>query len=416
MSKIRDHQSTQPAIRFKGFTDAWEKRRLSEIVTEHNSGVYIAKDEYGSGTNIIGVGDIYESDLVDGQVFRLAPVKDEKFILHSRDLLYGESSLVQEGIARVVSVTEKGAGTAFAWHTRRFVVEPAVADSQFVMLELNYWFPAREHLMRTATKTALTGITTQDFFSTNILVPILFEQKKICDLVHRLDNLITVNQRKGDVLQNFKKALLQRLFASETSPIPDIRFKGFTDAWEKRKLGEVADIVGGGTPSTSRPEYWNGEIDWYAPAEIGTQRYVYKSRRQITELGLEKSSAVMLPANKTILFTSRAGIGNAAILTSPATTNQGFQSMIVNSNTDTYFLYSKIPDIKHKAIRVAAGSTFLEISGKSLSKIPIKLPIFEEQVKIGRLFLKIDNLIAATQRKGEVLKNLKKALLQKMFV
>ncbi|MEO3722443.1 restriction endonuclease subunit S [Lacticaseibacillus paracasei] len=187
------------------------------------------------------------------------------------------------------------------------------------------------------------------------------------------------------------------------------------NAWEKRKLGEVADIVGGGTPSTSRPEYWNGEIDWYAPAEIGTQRYVYKSRRQITELGLEKSSAVMLPANKTILFTSRAGIGNAAILTSPATTNQGFQSMIVNSNTDTYFLYSKIPDIKHKAIRVAAGSTFLEISGKSLSKIPIKLPIFEEQVKIGRLFLKIDNLIAATQHKIDALEQAKKVLLQRLF-
>ena len=187
------------------------------------------------------------------------------------------------------------------------------------------------------------------------------------------------------------------------------------NAWEKRKLGEVADIVGGGTPSTSRPEYWNGEIDWYAPAEIGTQRYVYKSRRQITELGLEKSSAVMLPANKTILFTSRAGIGNAAILTSPATTNQGFQSMIVNSNTDTYFLYSKIPDIKHKAIRVAAGSTFLEISGKSLSKIPIKLPIFEEQVKIGRLFLKIDNLIAATQDKKKNLKYLRESIVLRLL-
>ncbi|MBS0992091.1 restriction endonuclease subunit S [Lacticaseibacillus paracasei] len=203
--------------------------------------------------------------------------------------------------------------------------------------------------------------------------------------------------------------------SKDAKNVPALRFKGYSDAWEKRKLGEVADIVGGGTPSTSRPEYWNGEIDWYAPAEIGTQRYVYKSRRQITELGLEKSSAVMLPANKTILFTSRAGIGNAAILTSPATTNQGFQSMIVNSNTDTYFLYSKIPDIKHKAIRVAAGSTFLEISGKSLSKIPIKLPIFEEQVKIGRLFLKIDNLIAATQHKIDALEQAKKVLLQRLF-
>lgn len=187
------------------------------------------------------------------------------------------------------------------------------------------------------------------------------------------------------------------------------------NAWEKRKLGEIADIRGGGTPSTSKPEYWDGEIDWYAPAEIGTQRYVSGSRRQITNLGLNKSSATMLPANKTILFTSRAGIGNAAILTKSGATNQGFQSIVVKPATDIYFLYSEVPEIKRKAIRLAAGSTFLEISGKSLSKIQIWLPSFKEQSRIGHLFLQIDNLIAATQDKLDHFEEIKKALLKHLF-
>ncbi|OAU18331.1 restriction endonuclease subunit S [Lacticaseibacillus rhamnosus] len=200
-----------------------------------------------------------------------------------------------------------------------------------------------------------------------------------------------------------------------TRNVPALRFKGFSDAWEKRKLGEISDIRGGGTPSTSKPEYWDGEIDWYAPAEIGTQRYVSGSRRQITNLGLNKSSATMLPANKTILFTSRAGIGNAAILTKSGATNQGFQSIVVEPATDVYFLYSEIPEIKRKAIRLAAGSTFLEISGKSLSKIQIWLPSFKEQSRIGHLFLQIDNLIAATQGKLDNLEKIKRALLKHLF-
>ncbi|OLS10892.1 restriction endonuclease subunit S [Lacticaseibacillus casei] len=195
-----------------------------------------------------------------------------------------------------------------------------------------------------------------------------------------------------------------------------MRLKGYSDLWENHRLGELANIQGGGTPSTSKSEYWNGSIDWYAPAEIGTRRYVSGSKRRITELGLQKSSAVLLPANKTILFTSRAGIGNAAILTKTAATNQGFQSIVVKQNADIYFLFSKIPEIKHKAIRLAAGSTFLEISGKSLSKIQIKVPNHDEQSKIGKVFLQMDNLIDLTQSKLAGLKLLKQAMLENLFV
>ena len=196
---------------------------------------------------------------------------------------------------------------------------------------------------------------------------------------------------------------------------PKIRFKGFTDAWEQRKLSEVAVIVGGGTPSTNIPEYWDGDIDWYAPAEINDQIYVDGSERKITKLGLEKSSAKILPADKTVLFTSRAGIGKTAILRRSGATNQGFQSMVLNDETNPYFVFSMSKFIKEEAERVASGSTFAEVSGKMLGNLAFMFPTKKEQDKIGEYFADLDNLITLHQRKLKHVKDLKKSMLQKMF-
>ena len=197
--------------------------------------------------------------------------------------------------------------------------------------------------------------------------------------------------------------------------VPELRFKGFTDDWEERKLGELSNIVGGGTPSTSNSEYWDGDIDWYAPAEIGEQRYVSKSKKTITELGLKKSSARILPVG-TVLFTSRAGIGNTAILGKEATTNQGFQSIVPNPNKlDSYFIYSRTNELKRYGEVTGAGSTFVEISGKQMSKMSIMVPELSEQKKIGSFFEQLDNTIALHQRKLDLLKEQKKGYLQKMF-
>ena len=197
--------------------------------------------------------------------------------------------------------------------------------------------------------------------------------------------------------------------------VPDIRFPGFNDPWEQRKVSEVAEVVGGGTPSTSNPEYWDGDINWYAPAEIGEQIYVESSERKITKLGLEKSSAKILPAHKTVLFTSRAGIGNTAILQAPAATNQGFQSMVLHDDINPYFVYSMTDMIKAKAERVASGSTFAEISGKMLENLEFMFPSKPEQDKTGGYFESLDNLITLHQRKCDELKKYKKGLLQQMF-
>ena len=196
---------------------------------------------------------------------------------------------------------------------------------------------------------------------------------------------------------------------------PQLRFEGFTDAWEERKLGELSNIVGGGTPSTSNPEYWDGDIDWYAPAEIGEQSYVSKSKKTITELGLKKSSARILPIG-TVLFTSRAGIGNTAILAKEATTNQGFQSIVpVQNKLDSYFIFSRTNELKRYGEVTGAGSTFVEVSGKQMSKMSIMVPQLSEQQKIGSFFKQLDNTIALHQRKLDLLKEQKKGYLQKMF-
>mgnify|MGYP002645442383 CR=1 FL=1 len=183
----------------------------------------------------------------------------------------------------------------------------------------------------------------------------------------------------------------------EKSKKPKIRFKGFTEAWEQRKLGDISEIVGGGTPSTNIDVYWNGDINWYSPAEIGEQIIVNSSQRKITKLGLEKSSAKMLPKG-TVLFTSRAGIGNTAILGNPACTNQGFQSIIPNTKLlDTYFIFSRTKELKAYGERVGAGSTFVEVSGKQMTEMELLIPKLEEQKAIGCIFKNIDNLITLHQ-------------------
>ena len=150
--------------------------------------------------------------------------------------------------------------------------------------------------------------------------------------------------------------------------------------------------------------------------EIGENRYVSGSTRKITKLGLEKSSAKILPVG-TILFTSRAGIGNTAILQVEGCTNQGFQSITPNSKVlDTYFLYTMTPKLKRYGEVSGAGSTFVEVSGKQMEQMNLMVPSLDEQKHVSQLFKAIDDTITLHQRKLDHLQLQKKALLQQMFV
>jgi len=181
--------------------------------------------------------------------------------------------------------------------------------------------------------------------------------------------------------------------------VPRIRFKGFEEDWEQRKLGELADIVGGGTPSTSNLQYWDGDIDWYAPAEINEQVYISSSQKKITKAGYENSSVKLLPVG-TVLFTSRAGIGKTAILDREACTNQGFQSIVPHKQElDSYFIFSRSAELKQYGEIVGAGSTFVEVSGKQMSEMELMMPLaLNEQQAIGTYFRRLDQLLSLHHR------------------
>ena len=230
---------------------------------------------------------------------------------------------------------------------------------------------------------ALPSYNASDVEAMEIMLPEIPEQRQIGAYFRQLDNLITLHQCKY---------LMFPAFSQINKSLSD------TLSWEQRKLSELAEIVGGGTPDTNNSAYWDGDIDWYAPAEMEGQRYAVSSVRKITELGLQKSSAKMLPAHRTVLFTSRAGIGKMAILQRPAATNQGFQSLVLRDGIDPYFIYSMGDKIKGIAEGVASGSTFLEISGKMLGSLEVMTPSIEEQKEIASFFRGIDDLITLHQR------------------
>ena len=163
----------------------------------------------------------------------------------------------------------------------------------------------------------------------------------------------------------------------------------------KYKLSEIGEIVSGGTPSTKINDYWNGDVAWITPKDLANynKKYISRGERNISKLGLDSSSATLLPVN-TVLFTSRAPIGYVAIAKNELATNQGFKSIICDKNKCNYrYMYYWLKFNTQKIIEKANGSTFLEISGASMKNIEIDLPLLEEQNKIIKILETIDSKI-----------------------
>lgn len=184
--------------------------------------------------------------------------------------------------------------------------------------------------------------------------------------------------------------------------------------WILSNLGDVANIVGGGTPSSVINEYWNGDINWFTPTEISDKKYYKNSKRKISLEGLNNSSAKLLPPG-TILLTSRASIGDVGILIDEASTNQGFQSLIVNDKADEEFLYYLIGLIKPNLVSLSKGSTFLEIGSKDIKSIVISLPPLPEQKAIAEVLSDTDALIESLEAKIKKKKAIKKGAMQKLL-
>jgi type I restriction enzyme S subunit len=245
--------------------------------------------------------------------------------------------------------------------------------------------------------------------SLSVNLPSLTEQNKVASFLSILDRRIQTQNKIIEGLIVAKKELTKRIFSQS------LKFKCFDNSkWKKVRLSDMCKIIGGGTPNTNNPEYWNGGINWFTPTEIKTN-FVSKSMRTISNLGLKNSSAKILPIG-TILLTTRATIGEAAIAATECTTNQGFQSLIVRENYDNFFLFNWIKENKFELIKRANGSTFPEISKEEIGKIQITIPSIEEQHRIGNFLSSLDNKIELEAKLLSLYEIQKKYLLQNMFI
>lgn len=188
--------------------------------------------------------------------------------------------------------------------------------------------------------------------------------------------------------------------------------------WEVVRIEEIADVVSGGTPSTKKLEYYGDEIAWITPKDLSgyTSKYIFKGQRSITQLGLENSSAHLLPSN-TVLFSSRAPIGYVAISGDKVTTNQGFKNLICDSTKADYqFIYYKMKTLKESLEAVAGGSTFKEVSGRVIKEFNIVLPPLQEQKAIANILSSLDEKIELNNQMNKTLEEMAQALFKRWFV
>ncbi len=187
--------------------------------------------------------------------------------------------------------------------------------------------------------------------------------------------------------------------------------------WKVCKLGEVAEIVGGGTPKTEVSEYWNGEIAWLTPRDLSNfnGRYISKGERNISKLGLAKSSAKILPKG-TVLLSSRAPVGYLAIAKNEVSTNQGFRNLIPNSETDNLFLFYLLKNNVEYLKSQAAGTTFGELAGSTLKSLSFLFPPLPEQRAIAHILGTLDDKIELNRRMNQTLEEMVRALFKNWFV
>lgn len=388
-------------IQFTGASFTWEQQELGAVVEFYSGLTYKPENVVQNGTLVIRSSNIHNNQYINA------------------DNVYVKNNIVNSEYVQeqdIIVVVRNGSRNLIGKHAllKSIPHDPSVIgafmtgirslNNQFIEAVLN-----TEKFKREINKNlgaTINQITTSQFKKMKFNFPKREEDKQIGILFNYLDDTIQLHENYLQLLYNFRSFLLQKMF-SINDTFPNLRFKQFNDKWKYKKLGEVADIVSGGTPDTTKRDYWNGSINWYTPAEVGNKIFVGGSQRKITNIGLENSSAKILPVG-TVLFTSRAGIGKTAILKEKGSTNQGFQSIVPKKKSlDSYFIFSMSNILKKYGESHGAGSTFLEISGKELAKARISLPSITEQKNISKVLFKLDTIITLQKQEIDNLKKLK---------
>lgn len=278
---------------------------------------------------------------------------------------------------------------------------------------LLYFFQSNDFqkkLNENATGTAQKGIYLNVLKQLDIPLAPIEEQNRIVEKIEELFSNIDESTRQiNSALEKAKSYIKKTIYKQfKGNLLQDNEFNELPSTWKWKKLFEIGSVYSGGTPSTKKNEYWGGDISWITPADLSNYNEVYISdgKRFISQLGLDKSSAKLLPKG-TILFSTRAPIGYVVIAKNEIATNQGFKNIVINAGIDKLYVYYYLKSITDYAKKIASGTTFLELSTNKFREIPIPIAPINEQINIVNT---IENAIIYSNKLSDELNNEKKKI------
>ena len=399
-----------PKLRFPGFAGVWEEKRL-EKTGNFLKGRNISKEAViiDGKNKCIRYGELYTeyNEIIREIKSRTNTSKELSMISKNGDVLFPSSGETALDIATFSCV--KNDGVLLGGDLN--VLRPNISHcGEFLAYYISNF--KKRNIAKLSQGYSVVHLYASDVKKLEVTIPSLLEQQKISTFLGAVDTWIENLRMQKEAFEAYKKGMMHKLFSQEIR-FKDDNGKDFPE-WEEKRLGELADIIGGGTPDTTNLEYWNGKINWFTPTEI-KQNYVSSSIRKISDSGLKNSSAQLLPVG-TVLFTSRATVGDVSISTEISTTNQGFQSFVANKDNSNIFIYYWIKMNTNEFIRRSNGSTFLEISGREIRKIKGIFPRLIEQQKIATFLTYIDKVIESKQQQIIQAEQWKNGLMQGLFV
>ena len=410
---IMQDNEKKPALRFKDFTDPWEQRKLGEIAVFSKGVGYSKNDLCEEGTPIILYGRLYtkyETCIFDVDTF----AKEKAGSVYSKggEVIVPASGETAEDISIASVVVKPG---ILLGGDLNIVSPIAEYDSAFLALTISSG-ATHKYLSSLAQGKSVVHLHNADIQSASAKFPTKREQEKIHLLFGKIDTLITLHQRKYEKLVNIKKSMLDKMFPQNGASVPEIRFKGFTDPWEQRKISELAEkTYGGGTPTTSNETFWNGNIPWIQSSDIVDGKLMgVEPRKYITQTGLNSSATQLVPKNSIAIIT-RVGVGKLAYMPFSYSTSQDFLSLS-KLNTEPFFTVYACYKKLQSELNTVQGTSIKGITKDELLAKTISVPVYSEQKQIGSFFAQLDTLITLHQRKLEKLQNIKKSCLEKMFV
>ena len=399
-------QAKVPEIRFAGFTDPWEQRKLGDIAER-----VTRKNENNESDLPLTISA--QHGLIDQRLFFNAQVASRDmsgyYLLRQGEFAYNKSTSADSPWGAIKRLTRYEKGCVSTLYIC-FALLNANPDYLVTYYETNRWHKAVQMIAAEGARNhGLLNIAPDDFFDTMVSLPeSQAEQQTIGAFFSRLDSLITLHQRKYDKLVVFKKSMLEKMFPKDGESVPEIRFAGFTDPWEQRKLGEIVSIGAGAPPSA----FSAGNFLYVKVDDLNeSSHFQFDSAQRV-----DANTAVKPIRKGSIIFAKRGAaiLGNKVRVLGKTAYIDTNMMALEPRGVDADFLWLFINQTG--LYRIADTSTIPQINNKHIEPYPVDIPNMAEQQAIGTFFSRLDDLITLHQRKLELLQNIKKSLLDKMFV